>query len=161
MRGRHPSAELLRSFVEGGIDEARAVEVALHLDSCPACQRSAFEEDDLHQLLLDAADEPLPPAGLVSDILAEADAARAVQKSPGPAPAVAIALLGAAGFLFAVLGEPAQVLTESVTVGVGLGVVASVAGGPSGLGGWAIAPGVVLVSGLLLVGSHLVRRHRR
>lgn len=135
--------------------------VALHLDSCPGCQRAALEEDELHQLLVDAADEPLPPIDLVGDILAEAELEAVAKRSPGPAPAVAIALLGAAGFLFAVLGEPAQVLTEGVTVGMGLGVVASVAGGPSGLGGWAVAPGLVMVSGLVLVGTHLVRRYRK
>ena len=147
------------AFVAGELPEARAVAIAEHLDSCPSCQQAAFAEDDLHQMLLDASDEPLPPAGLVGDILADAESLPA--RGPGPAPAVAIALLGAAGFLFAVLGEPAQVLTEGVTMGLGLGVVASVAGGPSGLGGWAVAPGLVMVGSIVLVGAHLAKRFRQ
>ena len=64
-------------------------------------------------------------------------------------------------FLFALLGEPAAVFTDSVTVGLGVGVVASMVGGPSGLGEWAVAPGLALLVGVGLVGRHLVSRYRR
>ena len=151
------------AFVAGSLPEARAVAVAEHLDSCVICQQAVFAQDDLHQALLDSADEPLPPPGLVGDILEGAadHAGRASSRAPGPAPAVAIALLGAAGLLFAVLGEPAQVVTDGVTMGVGLGVVASLVGGPSGLGGWAVAPGLAMLVGIVLAGSHVAKRFRR
>ena len=154
---------MLKAFVAGTLPEAEAVALAQHIDSCPVCQQALCAEDDLHQVLLDCADEPLPPPGLVDDIIsgARAHEKRGSSRSPGPAPAVAVALLGAAGLLFAILGEPAQVVTDGITMGVGLGVVASLAGGPSGLGSWAVVPGLAMVAGVVLAGSHVAKRFRR
>jgi hypothetical protein len=154
---------VLKAFVAGSMPEARAIAVAEHVDSCAVCQQALFALDDLHQELMGCAEEPIPPPDLVESILSGAGvhAQRASRRGPGPAPAVAIALLGAAGLLFAVLGEPAQVVTDGVTMGVGLGVVASLMGGPSGLGGWAVAPGLVMVAGIMLAGSHVAKRFRR
>lgn len=158
MKGRHPSPEVLADFVDGSLPDAAAVAVAEHLDSCSACQQLVFAEDKLHQMLVGAADEPLPPPELVNEIIASVSTSP--RRSPGPAPAVAVALLGAAAFLFAFLGEPTAVFADTVTVGLGVGAVASMLGGPSGLGEWAVAPGLALLVGVGLVGRHLVSRYR-
>jgi len=42
---QHPSDDLLRAFVEGDVDEDKAVEIAEHLDCCASCCTLAAELD--------------------------------------------------------------------------------------------------------------------
>lgn len=154
MKGRHPAPELIDAFLLGEVDEATAVQLAAHFDSCPACRQRAFAQDDLHTALMASEEHAEPPADLVQAIL---------EAQPDPpahtsrVPVIAMALLAASGLIFAMLGNPAGLVSEGAAWGRGLSMAATAVGGPSGLGGWVAAPGLAVVAGVVL----LVMSHRK
>ncbi len=150
---------MLACFIAGDLDDASAVEVAHHLDSCPPCRQRAFAEDDLHTILMEADEDALPPADLVPTILASAPLEQAPHQE-GRVPVLAMAMLAAAGLLFAMMGNPADLVADGAAWGRGLTLAATAVGGPSGLGGWIAAPGLAAVAGAVLWAASQRSRHR-
>jgi len=155
LRGRHPTPELMAAFLAGEVDDATAVALATHFDSCPTCRQRAFAEDDLHAMLMEADEQAEPPPDLIDAILASPPPP---PSTAGRAPVIAMAMLAAAGFLLAALGNPAGLVAEGAAWGRGLTMAATAVGGPSGLGGWVAAPGLAITAAVvLLVVSKRVR----
>jgi len=138
----------MEAFLAGRVDEATAVRVAEHLDSCATCRQQALADDDLHRALTRAEEQASPPAGLAGEILASE--ARRVEKS-GRTPVIAMALLAAACLVFASVGNPSGLFSEGAAWSRGLSIAAGAMGGASGIGGWVAAPGLALFAGVLLV----------
>src|SRR6188768_4324948 len=102
---RHVEDIVLRSFVAGDVDEGTAIEVALHLDECPACTSRV---DALDPLLasLSALPDPVPPLDLVQAVLAQVEAAEAPARASRLEILVGALLLTGAAGLAALFGDP-------------------------------------------------------
>jgi anti-sigma factor RsiW len=148
LNGRHPAPDVIDAFLAGEVDEVTAVRVAQHLDSCPACRQMAFMEDALHSALVGADERAEAPDGLASEILRAHT--QEVEHS-GRTPVIAMALIAAAGLVFASGGNPSGLFSEGAAWSRGLSMAASAVSGVSGIGGWVAAPGVALFAGLALV----------
>jgi anti-sigma factor RsiW len=141
---------VLTAFIAGELEEVRAVAVAEHLDSCARCRQLCLAEDELHALLQASELGMEPPEDLVSSILETAATTPATPRPHHP-PVIAMALLAAAGLVFMMLGDPAGLMADGTAWGRGLSIAAGAFSGPSGPGSWIAAPGLALVSGILLV----------
>jgi hypothetical protein len=148
LKGRHPAPDVIDSFLAGEVDEETAVRVAEHLDSCTACRQISFMEDDLHGELVGADERAEAPDGLASEILLAH--AQDVERS-GRTPVIAMALIAAAGLVFASVGNPSGLFSEGAAWSRGLSMAAGAVSGVSGIGGWVAAPGAALFAGLALV----------
>jgi anti-sigma factor RsiW len=98
----HVPEDLLRSFVEGNVDEKTAIEVAEHIDRCPACSCRADAIEPLAAAFAAVAD-PVPPPELVQRVLDEVEKPEAV---PTFEIGVGLALLAAAAVVFVLTGNP-------------------------------------------------------
>ncbi|MBW1876780.1 MAG: hypothetical protein JRJ84_00310 [Deltaproteobacteria bacterium] len=114
---QHLPDDLLRAFVDGDIDDQKAVEIAEHLDCCASCCALAAELDPLTAVFA-AVRQPEPPPGLVEEVLA---AYHQPQRVPVLEVALGGGLLAAAASLLLVFGDP-------VRVAVRLGVLADALG---------------------------------
>jgi len=102
---RHVEDTVLQAFLAGNVSEDTAVEVALHLDECPACT-SRVDALDPFLASLAALPDPVPPIDLLPAVLARVEA----EAAPAPVSRFEIALgalllTGAAG-LAALFGDP-------------------------------------------------------
>lgn len=149
MKGPHPSKSHLAAFLAGELEGARAVEVAEHLDSCAPCRQLCLAQDDLHARLVSSEPDVHLPEGLVEQVL-EATHRSTQGRQAGRAPVLVMALLAASGLLFMMLGSPGDLLAEGTTWGRGLSIAAGVLPHPFELQAWIAAPGLALVTGLLL-----------
>jgi len=119
---QHPPDDHLSRFVQGDLDEAGAVAVALHLDDCPRCATRAAALDPM-SVAFASCDDPLVPDDLVASVLdATADIPLGVAAPPPERPraraplwelAAAGSLLSAAAMLFLVLGEPTSLAADA------------------------------------------------
>ncbi len=122
----HPSETLLRRFAEGELDEALAVELALHLDDCPRCSTQVHAMDELASAYA-SVEDPLMPEGLVAQVL-EATLDLPIEtgapelgwleglgglRVPTRELLASLGLLSAAGLVLLVLGDPADLATEA------------------------------------------------
>ena len=107
----HISDAVLHEFVQGTLNDAAAVEVALHLDDCPRCAARAASLEPLHRAFAMVPDV-IPPAQLTQNILDELDdldfqeEPRAIPVSNTPELLVGSALLTVAVGLVVVFGDP-------------------------------------------------------
>lgn len=151
----HVPDALLRSFVLGDVDESLAVQVALHLDACPACATRAAGLEPLASAFA-AVDDPLPP-DLTAPVLS---ALQRPERRLVPELLVGGGFLGGAALLLAVLGQPLAVLAR---VGLLFDVTESVARAlASGLGampGLLAATWVALLLGGLATALLVEPRH--
>lgn len=107
MKPEHPTDEILDRFARGELVGSVVVDVALHLDDCPACAAHAIDADPL-AFAFASADDPRVPEGLVRSIL-EVD--RRPRQAP-PEPAIAAGLLAGAALVMVVAGNPAGFLVR-------------------------------------------------
>ncbi len=120
----HLPEDVLLRFVEGDLDEAEAVEVALHIDDCPLCAARAMEAEPLAAAFASIDDPPLPD-GFEQAVLAAVDA-------PTTAPAglripwLGVALILSAVVLMVVGGEPTALLWKLAAVARAGGVALTV-----------------------------------
>ena len=123
----HVPEDLLRSFVEGEVDDQVAVQIAEHVDACPSCCTRAAGLEPLGAAFA-AAVEPRPPPDLSARILARLDGP---ERLPVAEIGVGLALLAAAAVLTGVgIGSPWALVADLVvgaqalaTLGRGLWVV--------------------------------------
>lgn len=107
----HPPDELLRAFVDEALDEAAAVQLAVHLDDCPQCQRRLQAVDSLGAMLATGA-EPQPPPELVHQAL------RVARQGQGPGrvnplvPALGSGMAVAAAVVFVLAGRPGALFSD-------------------------------------------------
>jgi anti-sigma factor RsiW len=110
---QHPPTPLLRRFVSGDLPDSIGVELALHLDDCPACSAQVTTLEPLSHAFASVDDPELPP-GLLESVL-EAVEADAVQPLDAPARWVfpraevltAGVLMALAAVVLLALGDPA------------------------------------------------------
>ena len=124
----HVPQDLLTSFLEGDVSEQVAIHIAEHIDECPRCLNRATAMEPL-ALAFASLDDPEPPDDLVESILilaAEPD------RLPSAEMMVGAGLLGFAGLLVGVTGNPVGLVVE-------LGIVLSAVAGI----GRALAEGLV------------------
>jgi len=114
----HPSDDLLRAFVEGDVDEEKAVDIAEHLDCCASCCELAADLDPLAAAFA-AVRDPEPPPGLVDGVLA---AYHQPQRGPVLEIALGGGLLAAAASLLLVFGDP---IRAAVRIGILLDALAT------------------------------------
>lgn len=139
MTWEHVKADELERFLEGELEEARLVEIAVHLDECPQCMGALQQADDLH-LVVAANVDPLPPEGLAASVWAavQADAATHRPESPPPAPeprasapsalAVAAVLGASAAGLLVSAGAPAEAAETMSAATLAVGALARALG---------------------------------
>lgn len=166
MTWTHPPDALLDLFVEGQIDEHRAVAVAIHIDGCPECAARAIAIDPLAPAFA-AASEPVVPPDLAGAILTRASAPR----HAGPEPAIAAGLLAAAGLVMVIGGDPGGLAIRGAAalsaVFTALGTLFAHLGVPSLSDGlsvvspatWALLAMVLLVMSVASVRRLEARRH--
>ena len=114
----HVPEAMLARFVSGELDEDQAVQVALHVDDCPACRARAAAAEPL-QAAFAAAVEVEPPAALMEAIVAQA--ATSSRGADTTTPVVVAGLAAAAVAVLVLAGAPGEVLA-------GLGGLASAFG---------------------------------
>ncbi len=66
---QHPPDSQLALFVDGKLDESTSVDLAMHLDSCPACRQRAASMDPCTELC-SRAEHIEPPPELMHRVLA-------------------------------------------------------------------------------------------
>jgi anti-sigma factor RsiW len=95
----HPTDLQLRAFAEASIGAAEAVELAAHIDACPACSARVAALDPLTSAFL-GAPSPTAPVGMVGAALARAAEGSPERSTTWPGLMwVGGALLAAAGTL--------------------------------------------------------------
>ncbi len=104
----HVSKELLREFVLGEVSEQTAVQVALHIDACPACSAVAVSLEPLAAAFAAVEDPELPP-GFFAAVLEEAARPAA---TPMLEVAVGAALLFASVVIVALFGSPVAMAAD-------------------------------------------------
>jgi hypothetical protein len=122
--------ELLPGLLYGDVDSAKAAEVEKHRAGCPACQKEYASLERLRRWL-DAA--PAAPAAPVSFPRLYADAARLQQRHLRRWRRAAVALLGAAAVLLAVLALKLQLRIEARQLVVSWGAPSETAPQPEPL----------------------------
>ncbi len=120
MSWTHLHDSLLLRFVDGRLDDQEAVEVARHLDDCPACAARATAAEPLAQAFA-SVDDPDLPQDLVTTIVATARQRPAVAFPREPA--VAAGLAAVAGLVFLGLGAPTELAATLGLLGDALGTV--------------------------------------
>ncbi len=113
MTWTHVPQALLQRFVDGRLPDAVAIDVALHIDDCPACAARATAAEPLAQALA-SIDDPEPPLDLLASI--EHQARRPATVIDGREPAIAGALLVASALVFGLAGAPTQVASVLSTL---------------------------------------------
>jgi hypothetical protein len=68
MNRGHIDRKLLERFGRGEVHSALAIEIAIHIDSCPGCAATAHNADPLSAVYAASDDTPVPD-GLVDEIL--------------------------------------------------------------------------------------------
>jgi anti-sigma factor RsiW len=121
---RHLSEEQLLRFVEGDLDEALAVELALHIDACPLCAARATQADPLAHAFA-AMPVPLLPEGFERAVL-EVAAEPAFDRAGLHVPWLGVALILCAGLLMMLGGEPTALLWKLAAAARGIGIAAVV-----------------------------------
>ncbi len=112
----HPPDELLLPFAQAELDEDLAVQVALHLDDCPACQLRLEHLDPLSAALA-AAPQPEPPAALLQQAVDRA-LDRSTHRRFGPlVPALGSGMAVAATLVFVLGGGPRELLADLAALG--------------------------------------------
>jgi hypothetical protein len=153
----HIDPTLLARFASGEVGPDLAVEIALHVDDCPACAAIATGADPLAAAYASLDDAPLPD-GLLDGILA-ADVGP-LPASGGPEPWVAAALVMAAAVAAAIGTHPGDLITHSWMVlkalGAGASALLSVTSVSWPLAAVAAACALALATGT----SHIVARRR-
>jgi putative transcriptional regulator len=80
----HPSDETLAAFMDGSLDEARRVVIAVHMELCASCRRLTQAIDALGGAHLDRLPATALETGALEKTLAKLDA-RSPTESPAPA----------------------------------------------------------------------------
>jgi hypothetical protein len=139
MTWEHAKADELARFLEGDLDEARLVEIAVHLDECPQCMGVLQQQDDLH-LVVAASPDPELPAGLVDAVWSAVQADAQVERPAGPPPApeprasapsalaVAAVLGASAAGLLVSAGAPAEAAETMSAATLAVGALARALG---------------------------------
>lgn len=102
----HLSDAVVQAFASAELDDALAVEAALHLDACPRCSSRVVAADPMHFAFSDMADPSIPP-DLVAKAVAEARRPRPLAFAEV---AVGLSLLASAALLGVLAGEPLELL---------------------------------------------------
>lgn len=163
MSPQHPPHALLERFVAGELPESLAVELALHLDDCPACSAECAVMEPLAAAFAQSPDPEVPPE-LVSSLLEQLDSPQMQPELPpalpAPLPLQARAellaggtLLSVAATLFFVFGEPTQLAADLAVGAHAAATAASI--GASSMDSAALAWPAMLAA-LILVGSVVV-----
>lgn len=115
---QHPPESLIKRFAEGELSESLAVDLAMHLDECPACATQAATLEPL-ALAFASSDDPELPEDLMGEIL---EAVSELQVQPALPPTLpesmpvgaraelvaGASLISVAATLFFLLGDPSQ-----------------------------------------------------
>lgn len=113
---QHPPESLIKRFAQGELSESLAVDLAMHLDACPACATQAATLEPL-ALAFASSEDPELPEDLLGDIL---EAVSELQVQPALPPTLPKAmpvgaraellagasLISVAATLFFLLGDP-------------------------------------------------------
>lgn len=163
MNKPHVPEPLLQRFALGDLDEAAAVEVALHLDSCASCSTRAAALEPL-ALVFACSDDPPIPDGIAAEVLAAAarPSANTASARPGPEPVLAGVLLTGAALALLATGSPASLLVRIATGARALLTAASalLAHSPSPGPTATLAAAVALAAATLLARSLDLNRRR-
>lgn len=125
----HLSDDVLRSFVDGLLDERGATRAALHIDDCPRCAARCLALEPLGPAFAACTDPPLPPGferrvlealdrGEPADVEARAPLHRATHAasfSPGLL-GVGAGLISVAAALMAAGGQPTSLVWKMASV---------------------------------------------
>src|SRR5262245_54112269 len=100
-----PKEALIKAWLDGELDPARADALASHAPSCPACQAALAECERITARLRELADSPPPPAPRVYSILTAAfrrveEEGRTIRSLQRVALVAAAVLVCAVAFLF-------------------------------------------------------------
>ena len=115
----HVSESTLRSFVAGDLDEAEAVQVALHIDECVSCANRAIAFEPLAPAFA-AVEDPVVPDDFKTAVIAELDR----RGPPMLELSVGLGLLLAAASLIFFVDGPVHPVVDSFTVAHAAGSVA-------------------------------------
>ena len=154
----HPSEALLRRFATGELDEALAVELALHLDDCPRCSTQAHALDELGAAFASVDDPELPP-DLLATILDETLDLPVESVRPELTPSedgwlsnlgsfrlptrellASLGLLSAAGLVLLLLGDPADLATEAALTASAVVTAGDIVLGELASASWLLMP---------------------
>jgi anti-sigma factor RsiW len=164
---QHPPESLIKRFAEGELSESLAVDLAMHLDDCPACATQAATLEPL-ALAFASSDDPVLPDDLMLEILG---AVSELQVQPALPPTLPKAmpigpraellagasLFSVAATLFFLLGDPGLFAADLAVGAHAAATAASI--GASSLeaihGAWPAMLAALAFAGCLVLGSAL------
>lgn len=164
---QHPPESLIRRFAKGELSESLAVDLALHLDDCPACATQAASMEPLASAFA-CSDDPELPEDLMDEIL---DAVSGLQVQPALPPTLPKAsplavraellagasLISVAATLFFLLGDPGHFAAD-MAVGAHAAATAASIGAASLEGvhsAWPVMLAALAFAGCMVLGSAL------
>ena len=164
---QHPPESLIKRFAEGELSESLAVDLAMHLDDCPACATQAATLEPMASVFA-SSDDPDLPDDLMGEIM---EAVSELQVQPALPPTLPRAMpLGAraellagaslisiAATLFFLLGDPGHFAADMAVNAHAAATAASI--GASSLeaisSAWPAMLAALAFVGCLVLGSAL------